>query len=72
MDANRTKLETWLKAHPSYKAVGEIFWAQCDGPFVIPILKTNEALVEVQATHRRLGRNKAEQVWQSLAFNWVK
>ena len=51
MDANRTKLETWLKAHPSYKAVGEIFWAQYDGPFVIPILKTNEALVEVQATH---------------------
>ncbi len=47
MAVNRLKLEAWLKAHPSCKAVGEIYWAQYDAPFVIPFLKTNEALVEV-------------------------
>jgi hypothetical protein len=48
MSANRMKLEAWLKAHSHYEAVGDIFWAQYDAPFVIPFLKTNEALVEVR------------------------
>lgn len=48
MAAHRAKLDAWLKAHLKYKAVGDIFWAQYDAPFVIPFLKTNEALVEVR------------------------
>lgn len=48
MTANRLKLEAWLKAHTSYKAVGDIYWAQYDAPFVLPFFKTNEALVEVR------------------------
>lgn len=47
MEAAAGELETWLGRHPVYLAASPVFWAHYDAPFVLPFVKTNEALVEI-------------------------
>jgi hypothetical protein len=46
----KSELEKKLKEF-SLDAISDVKWAQYDPPFTIPLLKTNEALVEVSFAH---------------------
>ncbi len=48
METHKAALENWLVKNPKYKALGAVYWAQYDAPFVIPFLRRNEALVEIE------------------------
>lgn len=45
---HQAKLAAWMNTQPQLSADGEYFSAQYDGPFVIPFLRRNEALVKVR------------------------
>ncbi len=47
MHAAARELEFWLEKHPVYRAASPVWWAQYDAPFVLPFVKTNEAMVQV-------------------------
>ncbi len=44
----REILQDWLKAHPTFKAVGSAFYAGYDPPFTLPFLRRNEVLLVVE------------------------
>jgi glutathione S-transferase len=43
----RAELLAALAGHPKYAVDGGVYWAQYDGPFVLPFVKKNEAQVEL-------------------------
>ncbi len=47
MAAAAAWLKTWLDRQVVYRPASPVFWAQYDAPFVLPFVKTNEAMVEI-------------------------
>lgn len=48
MDRAKRKLKNLLRNRGDLEALGEVFWAQYDAPSTIPLLRKNEAMVEVK------------------------